>query len=72
MDPFQGPHGRSAVFRGVVLGCPSNKSNSNIDSSPGAKVRVMEVSVRPRDPHLSLADTIGNFTYTEGDLLKYL
>lgn len=32
----------------------------------------MEVSVRPRDPRLSLAHTIGNFTYTEGDLLQYL
>ena len=72
MVPFQGPHGRSAVFRGLDLGCLSNKSNTNVDSSPGVKARVIEVSLGPRDSHLSLADTIGNFAYTEGDVLKYL
>lgn len=40
-----------------------------MDSSPGAKASVMEVDAEPMNPQASVADTVGNLTYIEGDVL---
>ena len=41
-----------------------------VDSSPGENARVMEVTADPISPQSSVADTVGNLTYIEGDVLN--
>lgn len=72
--PFQGPHGRSAVSNAEVKVCvevPWKSSHTKVDSSPGAKARVMDVDAEPINPQASDADTVGNLTYIEGDVLDF-
>ena len=47
-------------------------SHTNVDSSPGEKASVMEVDAEPINPQASDADTVGNLTYIEGDVLHVL
>ena len=42
----------------------------NVDSSRAEKARVMEVATDPISPQASDADTVGNLTYIEGDVLN--
>ena len=44
-------------------------SHESVDSSPREKARVMEVTADPISPQASVADTVGNLTYIEGDVL---
>ena len=44
----------------------------NVDNSPGEKARVMEVAADPISPQVSDADTVGNLTYIDGDVLDIL
>ena len=44
---------------------------TSVDSSPGVNARVMEVTADPISPQPSLAETVGNLTYIEGDVLEF-
>lgn len=44
---------------------------TSVDSSPGVNARVMEVTADPISPQPSLAETVGNLTYIEGDVLDF-
>ena len=52
----------------AVRALPSHES---VDSSPGVNARVMEVTADPISPQPSLAETVGNLTYIEGDVLDF-
>ncbi len=43
-----------------------------MESSPGANSRVMDVIAEPTIPQASDAETVGNLTYIEGDVLHML